>query len=105
MYTDRKNGTSFVDHLCHVCLVFVLLSRLFIAGLWSPAGKSTRDKPFSNWYFNKSRIQGENLASCLVYCPSKGDGYDKSFQKLSFTLDLTYLCDILKEFRALMKQT
>ena len=29
----------FVDHLCYLCLVFVMLSRLFIAALWSPAGK------------------------------------------------------------------
>ena len=28
-----------MDHLCHLCLVFVMLSRLFIAVLWSPAGK------------------------------------------------------------------
>ena len=26
-------------HLCYFCLVFVMLSRLFIAALWSPAGK------------------------------------------------------------------
>ena len=31
--------TSFVDHLCYLCLVFVMLSRLFITALWSPAGK------------------------------------------------------------------
>ena len=34
-----KNGLidrSFVDHLC---LVFLMLSRLFIAALWSPAWK------------------------------------------------------------------
>ena len=29
----------FVDHLCYLCLVFVMLSRLFIAALWSHAGK------------------------------------------------------------------
>ena len=29
----------FVDHLCYLSLVFVMLSRLFIAALWSPAGK------------------------------------------------------------------
>ena len=29
----------FVDHLCYVCLVFVMFLRLFIAALWSPAGK------------------------------------------------------------------
>ena len=28
-----------MDHLCHLCLVFVMLSRLFIAAVWSPAGK------------------------------------------------------------------
>ena len=28
-----------MDHLCHLCLVFVILSRLFIAALWSPEGK------------------------------------------------------------------
>ena len=25
-----------MDHLCYLCLVFVILSRLFIAALWSP---------------------------------------------------------------------
>ena len=28
-----------MDHLCNCCLVFVMLSRLVIAALWSPAGK------------------------------------------------------------------
>ena len=28
-----------MDHLCYLCLVLVMLSRLFIATLWSPAGK------------------------------------------------------------------
>ena len=28
-----------MDHLCYLCLVFVMLSRLFIAALWSTAGK------------------------------------------------------------------
>ena len=32
-------GTSFVDHLCYLCLVLVMLLRLFIAALWSPVGK------------------------------------------------------------------
>ena len=31
--------TSFADHLYYLCLVFVMLPRLFIAALWSPAGK------------------------------------------------------------------
>ena len=28
-----------MDHLYYLCLVFVLLSHLFIAALWSPEGK------------------------------------------------------------------
>ena len=28
-----------MDHLCYLCLVFVMLSHLFIAALWSPEGK------------------------------------------------------------------
>ena len=30
---------SFVDHFCYLCVVFVMLSRLLIAALWSPEGK------------------------------------------------------------------
>ena len=28
-----------MDHLCYLCLMFVMLSRLFVAALWSPAEK------------------------------------------------------------------
>ena len=28
-----------MDHLCYLCPVFVMLSCLFIATVWSPAGK------------------------------------------------------------------
>ena len=28
-----------MDHSCYLCLVFFMLSHLFIAALWSPAGK------------------------------------------------------------------
>ena len=28
-----------MDHLCYLCLVFVMLSLLLIASLWSPEGK------------------------------------------------------------------
>ena len=28
-----------MDHLSYLCLVLVMLSRLFIAALWSPCGK------------------------------------------------------------------
>ena len=34
-----QGGTSFVDHLCFLCLVFAMFSRLFIAALLSPEGK------------------------------------------------------------------
>ena len=39
--TSNLLTVSFVDQLyyLHVCLVFVILRRLFIAALWSPAGK------------------------------------------------------------------
>ena len=26
-----------MDHLCYLCIVFAVLSRLFIAAMWSPA--------------------------------------------------------------------
>ena len=35
----QNKATSFVDHLCYLYLVFVMLSCLFIVALWSPAGK------------------------------------------------------------------
>ena len=28
-----------MDHMCYLCLVLVILSRLFSAALWSPAGE------------------------------------------------------------------
>ena len=28
-----------MDHLCYLCLVIVMFLRLFIAAMWSPAGK------------------------------------------------------------------
>ena len=38
-YLPFQGGTSFVDHLCSLCVVLVMLSRLFIADLLSHAGK------------------------------------------------------------------
>ena len=35
-YIPFQGDTSFMDHLCYLCLVFVMHSRLFIAALWSP---------------------------------------------------------------------
>ena len=38
-----QGGASFVDPFCHLCFmfVFVMLSYLFLAALWSPFGKRT----------------------------------------------------------------
>ena len=38
-YWPFQGGTSFVDHLRYLCLVFVMRSRLFIAALWSSERK------------------------------------------------------------------
>ena len=60
-YWPFQGATSFVDHLC---LVFLMLSCLFIATLWSPAGKGLMSWPC--WW-------------CLLYfcyfpmwCPGSG---------------------------------
>ena len=39
MSFDYKHltGTSFVDRLCCLCFVYVVLSHLFVGALWSPA--------------------------------------------------------------------
>ena len=42
-----------MDHFCYLCLVFVMLSRLLVAALWSPAGKG--------------------LTSCLLFVMSNCD--------------------------------
>ena len=41
-YWPFIGSTSFVNHLCYLCILFVMLSRLFIAALWSPAGLASR---------------------------------------------------------------
>ena len=39
IFTDRSRAVySFMDHLCFLCLAFLMLSRLYISALWSPAG-------------------------------------------------------------------
>ena len=35
-----------MDHLCYLCLVFVMLSYLFIAALWSSEGKGLTSVTF-----------------------------------------------------------
>ena len=53
-YWPFQGFTSFVDHLCFLCLWFVMLLHLFIAALWSPAGKGLTSMllfVMSNCYF------------------------------------------------------
>ena len=41
-----------MDHLCYLCLLFVVLWRLFIATLWSTAGKGLASwRSFVMFYF------------------------------------------------------
>ena len=48
----KKYARYFKDHLCYLCLVFVILLRLFIAALWLPERKG-----LTSW-----------LVFCDVYC-------------------------------------
>ena len=34
-----KGEVGAMNHLCYLCLMFVMLLRMFVAALWSPAGK------------------------------------------------------------------
>ena len=45
-----------MDHLSYLCLVFVMLSRLFIAALWSPTGKG-----LTSWRLFV-------MSSCSMFC-------------------------------------
>ena len=54
-----------MDHFCDICFVFVMLSCLFIAALWSPVGKG-----LNSWL---------SCMSCLLcfchfpmWCPGSG---------------------------------
>ena len=50
-----QGGTSFMDRLCYLCLVFVMVSRMIIAALWPPAGKGLTSSLLS-------------VMSCLWFC-------------------------------------
>ena len=39
IFTDRSKAILLCGYLFYLCLVFLMLSRLFVAALWSPAGK------------------------------------------------------------------
>ena len=64
-YWPFQGGASFVDHFCYFCFVFVMLSCLFIAALWSPAGKGLISLLSSVWCF---------IVFCHfhVWCPGSG---------------------------------
>ena len=38
-----------MDHLCYLCLVFIMIIRLFIDALWSPEGKGDGIRRRSPW--------------------------------------------------------
>ena len=46
VYWTFQGGASFVDPFCYLCFVSVILSFLFLAALWSPAGKRA-----TSWLF------------------------------------------------------
>ena len=46
-----------MDTFCYLCFVFVMLSYLFIAALWSPAGKK-----MASWL----------SCVCLIWCSGSG---------------------------------
>ena len=38
-YDDMRKNNIYSACFCYLCFVFVMLSCLFVAALWSPAGK------------------------------------------------------------------
>ena len=58
-----------MDHLCYVCLVFVMLSCLFIAALWSPEGKG-----LTSWLLVVMFIVILLLSHLAVVFEGKADG-------------------------------
>ena len=50
-YWPFQCGASFVDPFCYLCFVFVMLSCLFIAALWSFAGKGLTSWLSCVWCF------------------------------------------------------
>ena len=44
-------GASFVDPLCYLCFMYVMLSCLFLAALWSPTGKGLISVLSCMWCF------------------------------------------------------
>ena len=45
LLTVPRRYFFFVDYLCFLCLVSIMLSGLFIAALWSPEGKGLTTWP------------------------------------------------------------
>ena len=56
-----------MDHFCFSCLVFLILSRLFIAALWSPAGKGLTSVMFMYLrYFSMCYPGSGVILDCIV---------------------------------------
>ena len=62
-YWPFQCGASFVEHLC---FVFLMISRLFIAALWSPAGKGQ-----ASWFLLVMFIVFI-FFYCLMWYPGSG---------------------------------
>ena len=54
-----------MDHFCCLCFVFVMLSCLLIAALWSPAGKGLASWLSCVWCFSC-------ILSLPKWCPGSG---------------------------------
>ena len=55
-----------MDHLCLLCLVFVMLSRLFIAALWSPEGKGLASWLLFVMFIDVAHGVATNCDFCVV---------------------------------------
>ena len=94
-----------MDHLCYLCLVFFMLSHLFIAALWSPAGKGLT----SLLLFVMSGL--ENSTRPLVFTSASGCRASENFYISSendfFPMYVNSFCDagqvpIVRYFEAWM---
>ena len=66
-----QGGASFVENLCYLYLVCIMLPRLFVAALWSPGGKGLASWLlfvmfivilFETWYNIVSPVNGGEIS-------------------------------------------
>ena len=63
-FTDRSKAVLLLRIICYLCLVFVMLSHLFIAAFWSPAGKG-----LTSWL---SSVMFNCVCHFLMWYPESG---------------------------------